>query len=103
VLARDISDEHRPLFPGDEFVADARPVYLFFDYRGIRAGTNWGYVWLGEGQELDRSTSTWPAEWGTAGTAWIFYTPEGGYRPGSYEVRLLVDGEVVATARFVMK
>lgn len=103
VLARGISDEHQPLSPGNEFTADDRPVYLFYDYSSVQPGTRWGHVWFWGDQELDRSVTTWPQDWGTAGTAWVFYTPEGGYQPGPYEVRLLVDDQVVASASFVMR
>jgi len=103
VLARGISDDHQPLSPGNEFTISAQPVYLFFDYRGVQPGTRWGHVWLWGDQELDRSITTWPEDWGTAGTAWVFYTPEGGYQFGPYEVRLLLNDQIVASASFVMR
>jgi serine/threonine protein kinase len=103
VLARGISDDHQPVSPGDDFPASSQPVYLFFDYRGIKPGTRWGHVWFWGDQQLDRSITDWPEDWGTAGTAWVFYTPEGGYQPGPYEVRLLVNDQVVASASFVMR
>jgi hypothetical protein len=102
VLARDISEDHKPISPGNEFTASAGPVYLFFDYV-IQPGTRWGHVWIWGDQELDRSITTWPEEWGAAGTAWVFYTPEGGYQPGPYEVQLLVNDQVVASATFTMR
>jgi serine/threonine protein kinase len=103
VLARGISNDHQPLSSGNDFSANAQPVYLFFDYRDIEPGTRWGHVWVWGDQELDRSITTWPTDWGTAGTAWVFYTPEGGYQPGPYEVRLLVNDQMVASASFVMR
>jgi hypothetical protein len=102
VLARDISQDYKPISPSTEFTASAQPVYLFFDYR-IQPGTRWGHVWIWGDQELDRSITAWPEDWGAAGTAWVFYTPEGGYQPGPYEVRLLVNDEIVASATFVMR
>ncbi len=103
VLARGISDDHKPVAPGNDFTASAHPVYLFFDYRGIKPGTRWGHVWVWGDRQLDRSITTWPEEWGTAGTAWVFYTPDGGFQPGPYEVRLLVNDQVVASASFIMR
>jgi hypothetical protein len=103
VLARGISDDHEPISRGSDFPASSQAVYLFFDYRGIKPGIRWGHVWIWGDQQLDRSITTWPEDWGTAGTAWVFYTPEGGYQPGPYEVRLLVDDQVVASASFVMR
>jgi serine/threonine protein kinase len=103
VLAQGISEDHQPLAPGNDFTASAQPIYLFFDYQGIEPGTRWGHVWVWGDQELDRSITTWPEDWGATGRAWVFYTPEGGYKPGPYEVRLLVNDQVVASASFVMR
>jgi serine/threonine protein kinase len=103
VLAQDISQDHEPVSPGGDFPASSRPIYLFFDYQGIKPGTRWGHVWFWGDQQLDRSITTWPENWGTAGTAWVFYAPEGGYQPGPHEVRLLVDDQVVAAATFVVR
>jgi hypothetical protein len=103
VLAQEISDDYKPLAPGNDFSAGSQPVYLFFDYQGIQPGTRWGHVWLWGDQQLDRSITTWPENWGSEGTAWVFYTPEGGYQPGPYEVRLLINDQVVATASFMMR
>jgi serine/threonine protein kinase len=103
VLAQDISADYKPVSPGDTFSASSRPIYLFFDYQGIQPGTRWGHVWFWGDRQLDRSITTWPEDWGTSGTAWVFYTPEGGYQPGPHEVRLLVNDEIVASASFVVR
>jgi serine/threonine protein kinase len=103
VLARGIDEEYEPLAVGDTFDANADPVYLFYDYNGIAAGTTWGHIWLRGDEELARTTDTWPADWGSAGTAWVYYAPQDDYQPGAYEVQLLIDGSVVASAGFVMR
>jgi serine/threonine-protein kinase len=103
LLARGISDDHQPVAPGSSFTPGRDPIYLFFDYRGIQPGTQWGHVWFWGDQQLDRSITTWPETWSTAGRAWVFYTPEGGYQPGPHEVRLLVNDQVVASASFVIQ
>lgn len=103
LLARAISDDQQAVSPGADFVASSQAVYLFFDYQGIQPGTRWGHVWFWGDQQLDRSINTWPEDWGTAGRAWVYYTPEGGYQPGPYEVHLLVNDQVVASASFVMR
>ena len=103
VLAQGIDDNYQPLSPGDTFEAGSKPVYLFFDYRGIQPGVSWGHVWLRGQEELGRTVDTWPDEWGSAGTAWVYYVPQDDYLPGPYQVQLLVDGAVVATADFTMR
>jgi hypothetical protein len=89
--------------PGREFTVGAQPIYLFFDYRGMKPGTRWGHLWIWGGQQLDRSITAWPDDWGSAGTGWVFYTPEGGFQPGPYEVQLLVNDQVVASTSFIVR
>jgi len=103
VLARGIDKDHHPVNPGREFSVGAQPIYLFFDYRGMKPGTRWGHVWIWGGQQLDRSITAWPDDWGAAGTGWVFYTPEGGFQPGPYEVQLLVNDQVVASTSFIVR
>jgi hypothetical protein len=89
--------------PGREFTAGAQPIYLFFDYRGMKPGARWGHVWTWGDQQLDRSITAWPQDWGSTGTGWVFYTPEGGFQPGPYVVQLLVDDQVVASTSFIVR
>lgn len=103
VLARGITAENQPLSPGNSFTAGAEPIYLFFDYQGIPSSTRWGHIWIRNGQELDRYITAWPEDRGAAGKAWVFYMPEGGYQPGLYNVRLLVNDHPVAAAAFTIK
>jgi len=103
VLAGGIDENSQPVSPGRQFPTGDRPVYLFFDYENVEPGTRWGPVWMRGREELGRTMSTWPAEWGTVGTGWVYYTPDDDYQPGSYEVRLLVDDEVVASVSFIVQ
>ncbi len=103
VLARGISEDHQPLQAGTSFQANGRPVYLFFDYRNMEAGTPWSHVWFHGNEELGRTDGDWSESWGNAGTAWVYYAPIGEYQPGSYTVRLYVEGREVASAGFDMR
>jgi serine/threonine protein kinase len=103
VLAAGIDANNMPVSPGNAFPVSSRPVYLFFDYRNIQPGTSWGHVWLRGNEVLNRTVDKWPANWGVVGRSWIYYTPEGSYMAGSYEVRLLVNDQVVASAAFVVQ
>jgi hypothetical protein len=103
VLARGIDKDHHPVTPGREFTAGAQPIYLFFDYRGMKPGTRWGHLWIWGGQQIDRSITAWPEDWGSAGTGWVFYTPEGGFQPGPYEVQLLINDQMVASTSFIVR
>ena len=75
----------------------------FFDYNGIEPGTSWTHRWTWGDTELDAYQDVWPESYHSNGTAWIFYTPTGGYQPGPYKVTLEVNGQTVATATFVIQ
>jgi len=103
IVAAGIDANNRPVSPGTTFSAARRPLYVFFEYRNMSPQATWGHIWLREGQELSRVEENWPANWGSAGRAWVYYTPEVSYLPGTYEVQLLVNGQVVATTTFTIK
>jgi len=100
VLAGGISADNAPIQTGNIFAPTEDPIYLFFDYRNVQAGDSWGWQWKWADHTLDKSEDTWPADYGSVGTAWIFYAPALGYQPGPHSVSLLVNGQVVATAYF---
>ncbi len=103
VVAAGIDANNQPIAPGATFAVSEKPIYVFFSYRDMPAGIRWGHVWTRGSVELSRTDDTWPAGWGPVGRAWIFYTPEGSYLPGNYEVRLLVNDQVVASTQFVIQ
>ena len=102
VLAHAISEENNPEKVGVEFAPGPQPIYLFFDYADIQAGTPWTHRWTWGDTELDSFQDVWPDYYSERGTAWVFYSPGGGFQPGPYKVTLEIDGEVVATGTFVI-
>jgi serine/threonine protein kinase len=103
VLARDISEDNQPQGVDTSFASGAQPIYLFFDYDGIEPGTSWIHRWTWGDTELGAYEDTWPESYHRSGTAWVFYSPTGGYQPGPYKVTLEVNGQTVATATFVIR
>ena len=103
VLARGITADSKPEQVGLSFLVGPQPVYLFFDYDGMETGTSWTHRWTWGDTELDAYQDTWPESYHRSGTAWVFYSPTGGYQPGPYKVTLEVNGQTVATATFVMQ
>ena len=102
ILARAVKD-NRPVEPGDRFPAGIRTIYLFFAYRNMAPGTAWSHVWLWDNRELGRTDEKWPDDYGATGTAYRFFNVQKGYQPGAYQVRLLVNNQVVASASFVVE
>jgi serine/threonine-protein kinase len=88
---------------GMSFAPGSQPIYLFFDYRDIPAGANWSHRWRWADTELGVNEETWPDNFSEVGTAWVYYSPSGGFQPGPYQVTLEIDGKTVATATFVVE
>ncbi len=102
-LAHGISDDNQPVDIGTSFPPGANPVYLFFDYEGIKPGTAWAHRWTWADTELETYQDFWSEGYKTSGSAWVYYNPSGGFQPGPYKVTLEVAGQTVATATFVIQ
>ena len=102
-LARGITADNNPENVGISFSSGPQPVYLFFDYQGMEPGTAWAHRWTWGDTELDAYPSTWDEGYRSQGTAWVYYSPTGGYQPGPYKVTLEIEGQTVATATFVIE
>ncbi len=100
VLAEGISDNYHPVNPNTVFSTGTKAVYLFFHYQGITPGTPWQVEWRYNGSTVQTGSDNWSADYGTVGTAWVFYKPIDGFKTGEYSVRLAINGKVVATAVF---
>lgn len=98
-----ITEDSQPQGEKREFEQGTPIVYMFFDYKNIPPGTEWGHVWLWDKTEMSRYEDVWPSTWGPVGRAWVYYSPTDGYQLGPYEVQLLVDGTTVATGTFVVR
>ena len=103
VLGHGIDSNNQPEKTGASFAPGAQPIYLFFNYRDIEPGTSWSHRWTWGDTELDAYTDAWPDNLFESGTAWVFYSPTGGYQPGPYMVTLAVEGREVATITFVVE
>jgi serine/threonine protein kinase len=102
-VAHGISQSNQPERIGTSFAPGPQPIYLFFDYANIEAGTTWSHRWRWGDTDLDVFEDVWPDNYYETGTAWVFYSPSGGFQPGPYQVTLTVNGEVVAVATFVIE
>ena len=102
-LAHGISAANQPEKVGTSFAPGSQPIYLFFEFDKIEAGTPWTHRWTWGDTELDAFDDTWSDDYVSPGAAWVFYSPVGGFQPGPYQVTLEVKGQVVSTATFVIQ
>lgn len=101
-FAQDISDDYRAVGPAFTFSSDVKKIYLFFHYQGIQVDTPWGVEWRQGTSVIELGNDKWSADYGSAGTAWVFYAPIDGFEAGNYSVVLSVEGSVVASASFTI-
>jgi serine/threonine-protein kinase len=102
-LAHAISPNNEPEDIGTEFAPGKQPIYLFFTYNDIAAGTTWAHRWRRGSTELAVYEAKWPAGYSQRGRAWVFYNPNGGYESGPHTVTLELEGKVVGTINFVVQ
>lgn len=102
-LAQAISPDNEPEEVSTEFPPGRQPIYLFFDYNDIEAGTTWAHRWRRGSTELAVYEAQWPAGYSARGRAWVFYNPNTGYEIGPYTVTLELDGKVISTINFVVQ
>jgi hypothetical protein len=79
------------------FPAGTTKLILLFDYAGIKAGTDWGDVWLLDDEDLtgDATGTAWDGK-GTQGSYYITLSNKGKALPdGTYKVTLYVNGSPV--------
>lgn len=100
-LARGIDADKHPVEEGTTFSLDDRPVYVFFEYRGMTNGMRWAHEWRRGDEVLGGEEALW--EWGNAGRAWVYFLPPFGWSVGTYEVRLYVEGRLEVSAEFTIQ
>jgi len=99
-LAADKDENGQPVDPGTEFPPGDHRVYLFIAYEGMTNGLAWTFdIYRGE-EHLDGLTQAW--EWGEQGETYLYYKPPGGYEPGIYQMRVLIEDRVQGVAQFVI-
>lgn len=103
VMAHAISNDNQPEKIGVSFAPGTPPIYLFFDYADIEPGATWTHRWRWGDTELGVYNDVWPDNYFERGTAWVYYSPTGGFQPGPYQVTLEIQGQTVATATFVIE
>lgn len=102
-LARQIDDDDQPRGIATSFSLSNEPLYLFFDYEQVKPGGVWSHRWLWADSEVGNYQAVWEENLDSQGTAWVFFSPEGGYQSGPYQVNLALEGQTVATATFVIQ
>ncbi len=88
-LDTQISGDFGPISPGVRFTAGFNRIYFFVKYSGMQNGVLWRRQLLYGSTTLDDNLYLWGQQ-ESSGTAYFFFGEEGGFKPGSYEIRLYI-------------
>jgi serine protease Do len=86
--------------PTDAFATGLGRVYACWAYSGMEDGLTWATAWYLEGSRGAGDTYTWDG--GESGQSWASLHSTSGLPDGNYELRLSVEGQVIATGKFVV-
>ncbi|MBN1976946.1 MAG: hypothetical protein JW918_06055 [Anaerolineae bacterium] len=107
-LSTDVSGG-RPVDPGDTFPPGDHRVYVFFRYEGMQNGLETAADWYKDGEAIDFCSDTWA--WGqdedygfggATGASLIYCRPPGGWEPGHYEIRFLIEERLQFIVEFAI-
>ena len=98
-FARDVTPDGELVDIVNEFPANISKLIFSFDYAGMQDDDEWVDKWYVDGI-LDEKLSEQRPPWdlGESGTAWVSLDMEEPLVSGRYDLELLVQGELVATA-----
>ncbi len=83
------------------FESGLSEIYAELPYQDMRNGTNWGYIWQYEGQDVVGETDLrW--EFGKSGVLDLSLTHEEGLPDGEYNLRIVLRDKVIQEAGFVI-
>jgi parallel beta-helix repeat protein len=102
-FARDRTEENDPIDPTTTFPGGTKEVHALFDYDGMSSDVEWGRTWVRDGEEQVAKTQNWTGgESGTWGLRY-FNTESSPLKPGGYELRLYIQGNLVQSGSFVIQ
>jgi len=98
----EVTDDGGPVGVANRFPSGTTLVYAFASYQGMTDGLECESVWYQDGEEIVRDPFTWNL--GESRDAlWIAnLSNDDGIYPAAYDWELYVDGDMMATASFVV-
>jgi hypothetical protein len=87
-ISTQISGDFGPVNPATTFKAGFSRVYFFINFSGMQGGVLWRRELVFNDKVVQRLTYLWGRE--QDGSAYFFFGQEGGFKAGSYEIRLFI-------------
>ncbi len=99
-IASAVDASGRPVSSTAEFTRSVKTVYVFFDYSDVPQGALMRQTWFLNGGSVHFDSTTWARDGN--GTMYIAWTPQQGFNPGLYEVRVLLGDARQFSANFMV-
>jgi len=107
-VAAQKDENEAPVEPGVEFHQGHYPLYVFFEYGGMKVGYATTFVWYEGDEPLDSCLQQWvwgraeDRRWGERGSAYLTCDPLDGWPVGNYEVIAFIDARVQSRLQFTI-
>jgi tetratricopeptide (TPR) repeat protein len=101
IFATGMTQDIEPVEPNTSFPAGIQRVYAIFEHENIFSGAEFEQVWYLDGDRIMSDVGTWGDQ--ATGRSWVNIDHEAGMPPGSYELQLSVNGELLQTGSFVIE
>ncbi len=98
--ALDIAADGSPSNAGDQFPANTKRVFFFFDYANMTPGVTWTRILYREGIPIQGQSYEWSLP--SSGTGYFFFGSQDGYPAGNYEVRLFLGDSQISNLVFTL-
>lgn len=97
-ISTEIDDEWQVLNPSIVFMENTTRLYFFLKFSQMSSGVLWQWHLLKDGDYVDGQSSLWGNQ--TQGHSFFFYSLEGGFSAGEYEIQLYLGDQQVDSATF---
>ena len=98
-FATDVTEEARPINPGNTFL-EVKTVYAVFPVTNMTEGTPWRTRWLFEGEEVLSEEDVWDSS--NVSASWVSLTHPDGLPIGEYTLELYIGDQRVQSATFTI-
>lgn len=97
-IAEALDERGMPVHSATRFISGTQTLYVVFEYRNVPPNALLRHTWFRDGSSVYFDTVQLPRE--AIGIGHITWSPEGGFAPGVYEVRLALGNVLQFVANF---
>jgi hypothetical protein len=93
--------QEQPVGSATEFASGLKNIFVFFNFQNLATDTPIQHVWLRDSTQLSIERTIWKRA--GSGLGFLTLSQPDGFKPGLYQVRVLLESEPAFVANFVVK